>query len=95
MLSLETKYEDFQYYVDSQFSSKEKYTILANYLFSLVETILARDEEDDLNKAIYQYNDLLDYNYVLEYLRYNPRDEVLLLAHSAHTLLFLNSMETK
>lgn len=93
MDDLETKYNDFKKFFDNQFSSKEKYTILANYLFQLVKD-LARDE-DDLNSALYHYPDLLDYNYVMEYLQHNPRDEVLLLAHSAHTLLFLNGIETQ
>lgn len=91
-MDLATKYEDMKYLIDSQFSTKEKYVVLANYLFSLVKE-LSNDEEDEEKSFKYDYNDLLDYNYVLEYVKYNSREEVLLLAHSAHTILFLSNLE--
>ena len=87
-MDLDTKYEDLKYLLDAQFSTKEKYVVLANYLFSLIE-----EKANDEDVTVYVYEDLLDYNYVAEYLRYNPRDEILLLAHSAHTILFLSTLE--
>lgn len=91
-MNLDTKYEDVKYLLDSQFSTKEKYVVLANYLFSLVKE-LSHNEEDEERLFKYDYNDLLDYTYVLEYIRYNSKEEVLLLAHSAHTILFLSNLE--
>lgn len=91
-MNLDTKYEDVKYLLDSQFSTKEKYVVLANYLFSLVKE-LSNNEEDEERLFKYDYNDLLDYTYVLEYVRYNSKEEVLLLAHSAHTILFLSNLE--
>lgn len=65
----------------------EKYIILANYLFEMLREI-TKEDDDKTNEVVYFYEDLLDYNYVAEYLRYNPRHEALLLAHAAHTIYF-------
>lgn len=91
-MNLDTKYEEFKDYINTQFSTREKYIILANYLFEMLREVTKEDDEIN-NEVIYFYQDLLDYNYVAEYLRYNPRDPVLLLAHSAHTILFISTLE--
>lgn len=93
-MDLDTKYEEFKDYIHTQFSTREKYIILANYLFEMLREI-TKEDDDKTNEVVYFYEDLLDYNYVAEYLRYNPRHEALLLAHAAHTILFLSTLEDK
>lgn len=93
-MDLDTKYEEFKDYIHTQFSTREKYIILANYLFEMLREI-TKEDDDKTNEVVYFYEDLLDYNYVAEYLKYNPRHEALLLAHAAHTILFLSTLEDK
>jgi hypothetical protein len=90
-MDLDTKYDGLREYIDTNFSTREKYIILANYLFEMLREV-TKEDDDKTNEVVYFYEDLLDYNYVAEYLHYNPRDEVLLLAHSAHTILFLSTL---
>ena len=93
-MDLDTKYDGLKDYINTHFSSREKYIILANYLFEMLREI-TKEDDDKTNEVVYFYEDLLDYNYVAEYLRYNPRHEALLLAHAAHTILFLSTLEDK
>lgn len=88
-MTLETKFENLKNEIDSQFSPNEAYLVLANYLLTVLATMSNTADSEDVNNHKYDYDDLLNYNYVLEYLKYNPREEALVLAHAIHSLLFL------
>lgn len=92
-MQLEAKYEEVKKHFDEVFQTSEVYVVLANYLLTVLSTLSTTEENKDTSNFKYAYKDLLDYNYVLEYLKYNPTDETLVLAHTIHSLLFLHTLE--
>lgn len=82
--NIDEKYVDLSDYLSSNFTEhSDIFLVFANYLLVILNQIV----DEGLSK--YSAEDLLNYNYVLEYIRYNPRDSVLLLAQTIHSLLFL------
>lgn len=81
-MTLESSYPIF---LDSlsKYDKNEAYTLIANYFFENLRSEL------DAGSYQYSFEDLLDFNYVKEYLAYSPSDKILLLARTAHTILFL------
>lgn len=80
-MNIEEKYEKVSKEVSELLNTPETFLVFANYLL-----IILNEKSKD---SRYDADDLMNYPYVLEYLRYNPRDELLVLAHTIHSLLFL------
>lgn len=79
-MNIAEKYNEFSENLP-ELTESELYFVMAN---RLAETLKVKSENSK-----YEYKDLLDYPYVLEYLRHEPTDSILLLAQTVHTLLFL------
>lgn len=86
-MDINEKYSKLSDELALSFSSSETFLVFANYLVTILN--------EKSKNSRYSSEDLMNYTYVLEYLRYNPRDEVLILAHTVHSLLFLYQNEGK
>lgn len=80
-MNIEEKYEEVTTHVADLLNTSETFLVFANYLL-----VILNEKSKD---SRYDVDDLMNYPYVLEYLRHNPRDELLVLAHTIHSLLFL------
>lgn len=86
--SIELAFEKFSSMLVAQhYSSEEIFLYFSNYLLPILK------EETEKNRD-YIYEDLLDYNYVLEYLNYKPDDPILILAQIIHYMLHLYNLKT-
>lgn len=83
-MSLEANYSELKETL-STFKEDELYLLLANYLFDKVKDKSNTDKTDKRFK--YLFDDLLDYNYLKEYLDSDPDNSTLILAKIAHILL--------
>lgn len=68
------------------YSEKDMYLFQANYLITLLKKELKE------TKSKYNYDDLMDFNYLQTYLsNYMETDKILLLSITIHQLLYLHN----